>query len=61
MPAGRQSLCDVQLTPLPSLSVTAAAAGRGEGGGADWASQMLGKHETKGPSRRYAWIHWVNR
>jgi len=29
--AGHQLLCDVQLTPLPSPSITAVAAGRGEG------------------------------
>jgi len=36
--AGHQSLCDVQLTPLPSPSIMAVAAGRGEGRGADTAS-----------------------
>ena len=35
-----------------SPSIMAAAAGCGEGRGADLVSQTLGKHEIKGPSRR---------
>ena len=39
---------------LPLLSVTAVAAGCGEGRGTDTASQMLGKREEKGLSASVA-------
>jgi len=53
--AGRQSLCDVQLTPLP-LPICHGCGGRTWGRGEEQTRPVMGKHETKVPSHRYAWI-----
>ena len=52
--AGRQLLCDVQLTPVP-LPIYHGCGGQTRGRGEE-RTRQLGKHETKRPSRRRTWI-----